>query len=149
MDSNELKAKIIEGIEKEHRGKMDDGVLDAALQKMQLTETKYHATGSIVTVFLYSRVYCDIDDKVYGAKFTGNAGGIGSIGGGALIGDVYTDDIERLLNETHSFEVNATNVYTSFLFFDKHSNLLGHFQAGAVSLSCGIFGGTGSWERYK
>lgn len=147
MESNELKKLVMEEIEKEHRGKIDDGVLDAALQKMAKTEAHYHATGSILTVFLYLRVTCDIDDGNYRAHFTGNAGGLGSAGGGALIGDVYTDDIEKLLNNTHSFEVNATNVYTSVLFFDKSSNLLGHFQAGAVSLSCGIGGGTGSWER--
>ena len=149
MDSNELKKLVIEGIEKEHRGKMDDGILDAALQKMASTTTTYYTTGSILTAFFYLRVTCDLDDKGYRAHFTGNAGGLGTVGGGALIGEIYTDDIEKLLKDTHSFEVNGTNVYTSVLFFDKHSNLLGHFQAGSVSLSIGVGGGTGSWERIK
>ena len=62
-----------------------------------------------------------------------------------MIGDVYTNDLERLYSDTVSFEFQATPVYTSLLFFDKHSNLLGHFQAGSVSIVTGIGGGSGSW----
>ena len=149
MDSNELKAQIIEDLEKEHRGKMDDEILDAALRKIETTDTKYPATASIATIFFYTKIYCDIDDKVYGAKFTGDVFVTNSIGGCELQGYVYTDDIERLLNDTHSFEIISKKDNLSFLFFDNNSNLLGHFQAGAVSSSCGIFGGKGSWERHN
>ena len=56
-------------------------------------------------------------------------------------------ELERLYRDTDSFEVNVTPVYTSVLFFDKSSRLLGHDQAGAVSTPTGgIGGGKGSWE---
>lgn len=68
-------------------------------------------------------------------------------GAQALIGDLYTSDLERLYRDTDSFQFTVTPVYTSVLFFDKSSRLLGHFQAGAVSTPTGgIGGGEGSWK---
>ena len=93
--------------------------------------------------FFYSRIWVEIYD---GKKFGGNAGGLGSLGGGALMGDVYMDDLDKLYKNTVSFEYNATPVYTNVNFFDSDSNLLGHFQAGAVSVCSGIGDGTGSWS---
>jgi Rhodococcus equi virulence-associated protein len=81
-----------------------------------------------------------------GKSFNGNAGGVSSPGGGALFGDVYTDNIDNLYANTVSFEFQVTPVYLSILFFDGNSNLLGHFQSGAVSIVTGIGGGTGHWS---
>lgn len=106
-------------------------------------EASYHANGSVASMIFYFKFQVNIDD---GKSFNGQAGGVASPGGGALIGDVYTDDIQRLYRDTVSFEFNCTPVYTSILFFDGHSNLLGHFQAGAVSVVAGVGGGSGKWE---
>ncbi len=81
-----------------------------------------------------------------GESFNGNAGGISTPGGGALFGDVYTDNLPNLYANTVSFEFQGTNVYLSILFFDGNSNLLGNFQAGAVSTVTGIGGGSGHWS---
>jgi hypothetical protein len=65
---------------------------------------------------------------------------------GALFGDVYTDHLPNLYANTVSFEFQGTNVYLSILFFDGNSNLLGNFQARAVSTVTGIGGGSGHWS---
>jgi hypothetical protein len=81
-----------------------------------------------------------------GKTFDGTSGGITTIGGGALFGDVYTDDLNRLYSNTKSFEYNAAFAYTSLLFFDGNANLLGHFESGSVSTIAGVGGGSGSWS---
>jgi hypothetical protein len=58
---------------------------------------------------------------------------------------VYTDDLQRLYRETTRFEFQGTPVYLSILFFNDN-NLLGHFQAGAISTVTGIGGGGGNWD---
>ena len=55
-------------------------------------------------------------------------------------------DLEKLYRDTVSFEFNATSVYTSLVFFDSNHNVLGHFQAGAVSTVNGVGGGKGEWS---
>jgi Rhodococcus equi virulence-associated protein len=52
-------------------------------------------------------------------------------------------DVAGWLNATVPFQ--ALPGYTSLLFFDSSSNLLGHFQGGAISTVSGIGGGSGSW----
>ena len=57
------------------------------------------------------------------------------------------DEIEKEFGYRNMGDGTVTPVYTSVLFFDKSSRLLGHFQAGAVSTPTGgIGGGKGSWE---
>ena len=109
-----------------------------------VTQASYPATGSVASLIFYMKFQVQI--KNGGKTFNGHAGSIGSPGGGALIGDVYTDDINRLYRDTVSFEFQATPVYLSILYFDGSSNLLGHFQAGAVSTVGGVGGGSGSWS---
>jgi hypothetical protein len=53
-----------------------------------------------------------------GESFNGNAGGLSTPGGGALFGDVYTDNLPNLYANTVSFEFQGTPVYLSILFFD-------------------------------
>ncbi|OJT65705.1 VapA/VapB family virulence-associated protein [Bacillus altitudinis] len=81
------------------------------------------------------------------AKFNGNAGGLALVNLGAGEGDIYTDDLEAVIDNTVSFGYLSTLVYFSVYFFDKHSNLLGHFQAGGVGTTLGTGGGTGKWIR--
>lgn len=125
-------------------GRMPPEKIDAAAAKLQATSSSsYSANGSIASAIFYLKVQV----KVSGGKtFNGDAGGVATPGGGALFGDVYTDDINALYANTKSFELNAAAAYTSVLFFDGSSNLLGNFQSGSVSTVIGVFGGSGSWS---
>ncbi|HEY0737665.1 MAG TPA: VapA/VapB family virulence-associated protein [Herpetosiphonaceae bacterium] len=124
-------------------GKLEQEKIDAAVTALKATTAKYPATGSVASLIFYLKFQVNITG---GKTFDGNAGGASSPGGGALFGDVYTDDINRLYRDTVSFEFNATPVYLSILFFDGNSNLLGHFQSGALSTVLGIGGGKGEWS---
>lgn len=104
--------------------------------------SSYPAKGSIDGMIFYDRLQVSITD---GKTFNGNAGGIGTPGGGALFGDVCTSDLGALYNNTVSFQFTATPVYFSIVFFDGNSNALGTFQAGALSTVLGTGGGSGSW----
>jgi hypothetical protein len=127
------------------QGKMEPEQIQAAVEKLKSSANtaSYSANGSVASLIFYLKFQVTVKG---GKTFNGNAGGISTPGGGALMGDVYTDDINRLYSDTCSFEFQATPVYTSLLFFDSHSNLLGHFQAGAVSIVTGVGGGSGSWS---
>ena len=103
---------------------------------------KYPATGSIASLLFYFKIQVQIKG---GKTFDGQAGGIGFPGGGALFGDVYTEDLDRLYRDTHSFQWLGTAVYFTVNYFDSNSNFLGTFQAGAVSIAVGTGGGTGRW----
>jgi hypothetical protein len=125
------------------QGKLEGPQLDAAANAILSSQTKYSANGSVASAIFYLRFQVSIKG---GKTFNGNAGGISSPGGGALFGDVYTDDVNALYANTHSFAFQSTPVYLSIQFFDKHSKLLGHFQSGAVSTVAGTGGGTGGWS---
>lgn len=124
-------------------GKLEPEKIEAAVQALQATTTSYPANGSVASFIFYLQFQVNVTG---GKSFDGKAGGVSTPGGGALIGDVYTDDIDRLYSDTVSFEFQGTSVYTSLLFFDSSSNLLGHFQAGSVSTVNGIGGGSGHWS---
>lgn len=124
-------------------GKLEQEKIDAATAAIKATTSKYGASGSVASMVFYLKFQVNVNG---GKSFNGNAGGLSSPGGGALFGDVYTDDINRLYRDTVSFEFNATPVYLSILFFDGNSNLLGHFQSGAISTVLGIGGGKGEWS---
>ena len=98
--------------------------------------------GTIISGIFYNHVQVRADGHI----FTGNGGGLMTPGAGGFWGDLYTNDLPKLLHDTVSYEVNATGVYTNINFFDSSSHLLGHLQAGAVSTVTGIGGGTGSWS---
>jgi hypothetical protein len=106
--------------------------------------TAYAANGSVASLIFYQKWQVAIKG---GKTFNGNAGGISTPGGGALFGTVYTSDINRLYNDTRSFSFNSASVYINVLFYDKHSNYLGTFQAGGVSTVVGTGGGTGKWSK--
>jgi len=126
-------------------GVLEDKQIKAAVNKLTTATTKYPASGSVASFMFYLQFQVNIKESG-GKSFNGKAGGLSTPGGGALIGDVYTDDLNRLYQDTVSFQFNASPVYTSLLFFDKPSNLLGHFQSGSVSTVGGIGGGSGKWS---
>jgi hypothetical protein len=123
-------------------GKLDSAKIASAVETLKATTTAYPATGSVASFIFYLQFQVQITN---GKTFNGKAGGISSAGGGALFGDVYTGDLNRLYSDTVSFQFIATPVYLSIQFFDRHSNLLGTFQSGAVSTVAGTGGGTGGW----
>jgi Rhodococcus equi virulence-associated protein len=104
----------------------------------------YPATGSVESFIFRMKFHLGVRQD--GKTFYGDASSIGTPGGGTLFGDVYTDDIERLYNDTVSFMFESTPVYLSMQFFDEDSKLLGHLQSGAVSTVAGAGGGRGSWS---
>ncbi len=126
-------------------GKLDDEKLENAVARLEAEDvTAYPAHGAIVSMIFYLKVQVTVDQDQ--EVFNGNCGGASTPGGGALIGDVYTDDLEHLYAYTSTIELNGTSVYTSVLFFDDNSDLLGHFEAGAISTVNGVAGGSGEWS---
>lgn len=125
------------------KGNYDSKQLDEAVEGIKTASQKYAANGTIASFVFYQRITVDIKG---GKQFVGNAGGIGLPGGGGSWGDVYTDNLDRLYRDTHSFQFIDSGVYFTVNFFDGHSNFLGTFQAGALSVSPSTGGGTGSWK---
>jgi len=146
MDQNviDVKGLVAHDFRTAMHGKVADADLDQVVNDLMTTTASYPATGSVASFIFYLKFQVQV--KNGGKTFNGNAGGLSSPGGGALIGDVYTDDINALYANTVSFEFQGTPVYLSMLFFDNKSKLLGHFQAGAVSTVLGFGGGKGSWS---
>jgi len=126
-------------------GKMPENDIDNVVASLANTAatTAYPANGSVASLIFYMKLQVSVKG---GKTFNGHAGSLGTPGGGALFGDVYTNDINRLYRDTVSFEFQGTPVYLSILFFDGNSRLLGHFQSGAVSTVIGAGGGSGSWS---
>ncbi|MEO5928291.1 MAG: VapA/VapB family virulence-associated protein [Candidatus Kapaibacterium sp.] len=126
------------------QGKLDSETINNVVTSLKTTAQAYPANGSVASFIFYLKFQVSV--KNGGKTFNGDAGGLTTPGGGALFGDVYTDDINRLYKDTTAFEFQGTPVYLSILFFDKNSNLLGHFQAGAISTVIGVGGGSGKWS---
>ena len=122
---------------------LDQKKIDAAVKAITAKTQSYPANGSIVSFIFYLKFQVNI---IGGKSFNGNAGGASTPGAGALKGDVYTSDINRMYKDTISMQFTATPVYSSIIFFDKNSNVLGTFQAGGIGTVAGIGGGTGSWS---
>jgi|LNFM01.1.fsa_nt_gb hypothetical protein len=123
--------------------KLDAMKLTSITNSITANTTPYAANGSIAAIVIWDRVQVTIND---GKTFDGDAWGLGGIGGGALIGTVYTADINALYANTRRFQVTATPVYTSVVFLDENSAALGTFQAGSVSTVTAVSGGSGSWS---
>lgn len=139
------KHAIAENFTKSMQGKLEQHQIDAVTTSLMATSASYPAKGSVASLIFYLKFQVKVSASG-GKEFNGNAGGASTPGGGALFGDIYTDDLDALYSKTKSFEFQSTPVYLSILFFDGSSNLLGHFQCGAVSTVVGVGGGSGSWS---
>jgi hypothetical protein len=124
------------------QGKLDEDKIAAAVAAIETATGRYPATGSVASLIFYLKFQVNVSG---GKSFNGDAGGLSTPGGGLIAGDVYTDDIHRLYRDTVSFAFEGTPIYLGMQFFDSNSNLLGHLQAGAVSIVIGIGGGSGRW----
>lgn len=146
MESPQLtisKEAIGEDLRTSLQGALEPAAVDQAVERLVTTTTSYPATGSVASFVFYLQFMVTVTG---GKRFDGKAGGLTTPGGGALFGDVYTDDVNRLYRDTVSFQFNATPVYTNLNFFDSNSNFLGSFQSGSVSTVLGTGGGSGSWS---
>jgi hypothetical protein len=148
----EMKETIANEFKAAMSGKLDPRQIEAAHNHLMSNSTSsYYATGSVMSMIFYLQFQIQINDTNAGSynyyTFNGKGGGISSPGGGALIGDIYTDNLEALINDTCSMEFNCAFAYTSVVFFDKHSNCLGSYQSGSISTVAGIGGGTGEWSK--
>ena len=125
------------------QGKVQQSSIDSSVQVLASSNTAYGANGSIASLIFYMKCQCTING---GKTFNGSAWGVSFPGGGALFGDVYTNDINALYANTVSFTLVCTPVYTTFIFNDVNGNALGSFQAGSISTVSGTGGGSGSWS---
>jgi hypothetical protein len=125
------------------QGKLEDDKIEAAVASLTSVTPSYPARGEVASMFLIMQFKVSVTN---GKTFNGRAGGLSWPGAGVMEGDVYSDDIYKMYRETKSFEFNASPVWTSLLFFDGNTNLLGNFQAAAVSSVAGIGGGAGEWS---
>ena len=124
--------------------KLGEEKTDQIIETMLSADTACATNGAIVSGVFWVQVNVNDWDGQPKA-YVGEGGGVFTPGGGALIGAVYTDDLDNLLANTTRFEVNAAAAYTSIVFFDEDSNCLGSYQSGSVSTVIGIGGGKGSW----
>jgi hypothetical protein len=140
----ELREKIADDFRAAWAEKLGESKIDKIIEQLLLADTAYAADGAIVSGVFWVEIRVNSWDG-QAKQFTGEGGGVFTPGGGALIGAVYTDDLDGLLANTTRFEVNAAAAYTSAVFFDDDSNCLGSYQSGSVSTVIGIGGGKGSW----
>ncbi len=143
-EESELRKLIADDFRKNWFGKLSEEKMDQVIEQLLLGDTAYAADGAIVSGVFWVQVNVNDWDGQPKA-YVGEGGGVFTPGGGALIGAVYTDDLEGLLANTARFEVNAAAAYTSIVFFDDDSNCLGSYQSGSVSTVVGIGGGKGGW----
>lgn len=126
-----------------HR-KLEPEQIEANSHAILSARDAYGAKGSVASLVFYLKFQIEISSG--GKTFDGKAWGVSFPGGGALFGDVYTDDLDRLYADTESFQFTGTPVYFSVVFFDADGNALGTFQAGAISTVIGTGGGGGRWS---
>ncbi len=141
MEKIDFKAKIIADFEKKYRGKGDDDTLDYIITSIKECDLSYHANGSVISAFFYNRVTVDCE----GRHFVGNGGGIGFLGGGALVGDIYTDNKEKLFNETAHYFITLVPEYACVIFCDKDWKSLGALHSLAISVTPADGVGDGKW----
>jgi hypothetical protein len=125
--------------------KHDPNHIGAKISSLKAEATnKYPATGSFVSAVLYYHFWVGLKNQNH--HFEGNAGGFGVPGGGAMVGDVYTDNLDRLVKETKNFQFGTTPLYFEITFFTGNSEYLGTFQAGGIGIALGTGAGNGSWS---
>ncbi|WGD37460.1 VapA/VapB family virulence-associated protein [Lysinibacter sp. HNR] len=90
--------------------------------------------------------YSQIEVWANGKKFYGDAGGVGLPGPAKGWGTLSTDDFDRLVKLTNSFQINSLAVGVNILFYGPGTELLGSALVGGIGSAVGIFGGSGRWS---
>jgi hypothetical protein len=113
----------------------------------QLRGGKFTAQGQIAAVGPYTQVTVSATFAPGGSmSFLGHAASLAAPGANGTWGDLYTDDLFRLYQDTVSFQFNTVPVYTNVNFFDANSNYLGSYHGGGVGIVTGTGGGTGTFS---
>ena len=160
--TNEALKEVAAGSESWLRGKIDDSEVDKCvaaihnmsdsssgatltIEKASVGETIQGVTGTVICVIFYWRVTLDTPD---GHHYTGNAGGLGSAGGGGLQGGSLSGfpDLATLYRKAVSFQFNSAAVALNINFFDGDSNLVGVYVGGGLGVCLGTGAGSGSWQ---
>jgi hypothetical protein len=118
-------------------GKMDQGLIQLAKNIILGRTTSYSAEVSFDLNF-------EININNGKSFYVTDLGNLVS-DGGIFLGDVYTDDLNRLYSDTVSFEFKNTAIYLCLIFFDRNSNNLGTFKCGAFSSAASTGVGFGTW----
>ncbi|MGF2619148.1 VapA/VapB family virulence-associated protein [Bacillus cereus] len=150
QQNSESQQEINERVSKDLKqlldGKLPTEKMNNIIKASIIDRTYYAELFEIGALFyLHYEIWTPHEDAPY-AKFEGNAGGLGILTSQRAVGNIYTKDIEALINNTTSFAFISAVVYFSVYFFDTDHNLLGHFQAGGIGIG-GPGGGTGKWTR--
>lgn len=143
--SNEHRELAAKNAKEFFNGKIAEPELNACLTTIKSGETKVPAHGSFICAVFYWRIFLVAGNK----SFTGNAGGIGFVGGGSTNGDIYLANgvtLQELQTKTVSFQFNSAAVYLNVNFFDSNSKFLGSYQGGGIGTCPGTGGGTGKWS---
>ena len=129
------------------KGNIPDEELKSCIDTIKLNSgsNAISTYGSYICAVFYWRVSLNANGK----QFTGNAGGVGGVGGGSTNGDIYLADgvtFDELVSLTASFQFNGAIAYLNVNFFSSSSKYLGSFHGGGIATCAGTGGGTGSWS---
>lgn len=121
-ENKKLNEQIAQDFYNNFKGKLEDEQLDQVVQEIKCTENKYHTQGSLICAVFYFRVtvggYGDVKKQ-----FTGNGGGGGLPGAQALIGDLYTSDLERLYFMAHEhFQIYCNDLFRNCIIRKRYNN---------------------------
>ncbi|WP_394825897.1 VapA/VapB family virulence-associated protein [Pendulispora albinea] len=117
----------------------------ASLDK--LTTRGYTAAGFFGGFLFYARVVVQFNAGHGPFAFEGDAGGLFSVGISSLNGQLYTNDVDKLVMNTRHFHFSVVPAYSSVEFFDNAGELLGYSSAVSVGSFSGTGSGDGQWKR--
>jgi len=125
------------------KGRADDAFITSHVKQIMAPAalTAYPANGSVASLVFGLQISCQITN---GKQFQDWIWGAALPGGGALFGDVYTNDIKKLYAATTQVIATFTPVYTAFYWLDASNTNLGYFQAGSISTVAGSAAGPAS-----
>jgi Rhodococcus equi virulence-associated protein len=118
--------------------------LGSATQNNAVSLTKYSANAPFTWVDFSYTFTVNFFDTHISKSFAANIFGMGGALEGTANGNVFTANLDRLLNKTVSYHFNGTESDFIMKFFDENSNLLGNFKCERFILF-GVGGGAGKW----
>ena len=142
----------LETIQKAHEGTMPQAALQEVMNQVKAAKSGYSC--KLVTAaggLFYCNFAVEADDGLGGKyNWNNNNWGIGTIGGGAGGGTLYTDyTMEAIARLTVRDSVTVTPVSVLATFHAEDSTLLGTLVAGGYYAPAYAFtgGGSGKWAK--
>jgi hypothetical protein len=128
------------------KGKMTPGKLDAVLDALKATSPaqKIYASASVGGALFW----CKFTLECQGRYFDHSAWGGGTLGGGFVWGDLYTDNLAKCFSDTRSFSLSVAGVAVLATFHAADSTLLATFISGGAVVPPLWFegGSSGGWS---